>query len=188
MRERSNGMRAEIAHILLALARESIERTLSGKPHHGPDQMDEQLVEPRGAFVTIKKAGRLRGCIGNVEPGGPLWETVARMACAAAFDDPRFDPLTSEELSTVSIEISVLTLPRRITSPDDIHVGTHGLIVERGSQRGLLLPQVAVEWHWDRFEFLEQVCHKAGIPADSWQSKDVTLYTFSADVFTELEG
>jgi AmmeMemoRadiSam system protein A len=110
------------------------------------------------------------------------------MARAAAFDDPRFPALEETDLDNVDVEISVLTPPRPISSPDEIEVGVHGLIVEMGYNKGLLLPQVAVEWKWDSREFLEQTCLKAGLDASSWQDPDASIYVFSAEVFGEREG
>lgn len=176
---------ASTASVLLALARESIALAFSEREPVPPEPRGEDLDEVRGAFVTLKNSGSLRGCIGRVETEWPLWETVVRMARASAFDDPRFPPLSVEELAEVEIEISVLTPPRRIASPDDIVVGTHGLIVELGPRRGLLLPQVATDYGWDRVEFLENTCLKAGVPPDAWRDPETLIYAFSADVFAE---
>ena len=178
---------AATASVRLALARESIALAFSEREPVAPEPRGEVLDEIRGAFVTLKSSGNLRGCIGRVETDWPLWETVARMARASAFDDPRFPPLSAEELEDVAIEISVLTPPHRIASPDDIVVGTHGLIVELGTRRGLLLPQVATDNGWDRVEFLESTCLKAGVPPDAWRDPETRLYAFSADVFAETD-
>jgi AmmeMemoRadiSam system protein B/AmmeMemoRadiSam system protein A len=143
----------------------------------------ERLKELRGAFVTIEKRGMLRGCIGHIKGTKPLYITVEEMAAAAAFDDPRFPPITKEELKDLSIEISVLTPFKQITDVKEIEVGKHGIYMERGFYSGLLLPQVATEYGWDRNTFLEQTCRKAGLPPDAWKDKDTKIYIFSADIF-----
>jgi AmmeMemoRadiSam system protein A len=133
--------------------------------------------------VTLHKQGRLRGCIGQIHARQPLVRTVAEMAVAAAFEDPRFPPLRREELRDIDIEISVLTPLRRITDVGEIQVGTHGIYLRRGAYSGLLLPQVATEWGWDRNTFLEHTCEKAHLPKDAWKDKKAEIYIFSADVF-----
>jgi AmmeMemoRadiSam system protein A len=167
---------------LLRLAHDSIESALEEReldltppsPH---------LAEPRGAFTTLHLRGRLRGCIGYVAPAESLYKTVADTARAAAFDDPRFAPVPPVQIPELRVEISVLSLPQPIV-PAEIEVGRHGLIVTYGSRRGLLLPQVAIEWQWDREAFLAQTCLKAGLPADAWQ-RGAELQGFTAEVFGE---
>jgi AmmeMemoRadiSam system protein A len=144
-------------------------------------------MEPRGAFVTLKIAGRLRGCIGMVETHRPLVATIEEMAGAAATGDPRFHPLQAEELPGLEIEISVLTALHPVHSPDAIVVGEHGLVVEKGRRRGLLLPQVASEAGWDVETFLSHTCQKAGLPSGAWRDGDTTIYTFSALVFGQTK-
>jgi AmmeMemoRadiSam system protein A len=144
---------------------------------------NQHLLEPRGAFTTLHHFGALRGCIGFIEPLYPLWETVQHTARAAAFDDPRFPPLTREELPNTELELSVMSLPRPI-APENVIVGVHGLIVSQYGRRGLLLPQVAPEWGWDRETFLSQTCVKAGLPPDAWR-KGATIEAFTAEVFGE---
>jgi AmmeMemoRadiSam system protein A len=175
----------ESRRFLLDLARESIARKLAGDdiPRRKPN--DPVVCAPCGAFVTLKDAGTLRGCIGRLESPQPLWETVAEMAQAAAFDDPRFPAVTREELDGLSIEISVLTPFERLQDPQSVVVGKHGLLVERGFRRGVLLPQVAVEQGWNREEFLAYVCRKASLTPDAWKDPDTALYVFSALVITE---
>ncbi len=142
-----------------------------------------RLKEPGAAFVCIHKGKNLRGCIGIIEARAPLWETIRGMAVEAAFRDPRFCALAANELDKIDIEISVLTPMRRISDPSEIEIGKHGLLIRRGICSGLLLPQVATEHDWDREQFLEWTCHKAGLPEKAWKDKDVELYIFSADVF-----
>jgi len=168
--------------LLLGLAHDSIQSALDDRdldltpptPH---------LAETRGAFTTLHLRGRLRGCIGYVFPTDALYKTVADTARAAAFDDPRFDAVTPAEVPDLRIEISVLSLVQPI-QPDEVIVGKHGLIVNMGNRRGLLLPQVAVEWEWDRETFLAQTCLKAGLPGDAWQ-RGAELQGFTAEVFGE---
>ena len=142
------------------------------------------LALPRAAFVSIHRDGDLRGCLGRLSLDRPLGETVADLAGSVADSDPRFSPLSPSELSFVQIEISVLTPPHQIGSIAEIEVGRHGLIVERGSARGLLLPQVATERAWTRETFLEQTCVKAGLPRDAWKD-GATVLAFEAQVFGE---
>jgi AmmeMemoRadiSam system protein A len=134
--------------------------------------------------VTLKIDGQLRGCIGHVIGLVPLWRAVRENAVAAAFDDPRFPPLTADELEKARIEISALT-PLKITQAQSVTVGTHGVLIERGAARGLLLPQVAVEYGWDRRTFLEHTCRKAGLDPDAWRDPKTSISTFSAEVFGE---
>jgi uncharacterized protein len=173
---------AEERQLLLRLAHDSIEAWLQEceldltppSPH---------LTEPRGAFTSLHLGERLRGCIGYVFPTDSLYKTVADTARAAAFDDPRFEPVTPAEAPNLRVEISVLSLLQPIR-PDEVVVGKHGLIVTYGSRRGLLLPQVAIEWKWDRETFLAQTCLKAGLPAIAWQH-GAELQGFTAEVFGE---
>jgi AmmeMemoRadiSam system protein A len=137
-----------------------------------------------GAFVTLRKQGELRGCIGHVEPDRPLDLTVARVALAAAQTDPRFPPVSLDELDEISIEISVLGPLERIAGLNEIAVGRHGLVVERTFHRGLLLPQVAVEQGWSAEVFASQTCVKAGLPPDAWK-QGAALWRFDAEVFGE---
>jgi AmmeMemoRadiSam system protein A len=143
----------------------------------------EKLNELRGAFVTITKKGSLRGCIGHIKGVKPLYKSVEEMAAAAAFQDPRFPPVTKKELKDLDIEISVLTPFEQISDVSEIEVGKHGLYIERGFYSGLLLPQVATEYNWDRDTFLEHTCRKAGLPPDAWKDKETRIYIFSADIF-----
>jgi AmmeMemoRadiSam system protein B/AmmeMemoRadiSam system protein A len=141
------------------------------------------LKENRGAFVTVHKRGQLRGCIGYIEGHGPLHKTIEEMAEAAAFRDPRFSPVKEKELPELEIEISVLTPLKKISDINEIEVGKHGIYIKKGWFSGLLLPQVATEYRWDRQTFLEHTCQKAGLPSSAWREKDTEIYIFSADIF-----
>ena len=181
--------------LLLKVARAAITLTVSGGDTTSPPprpggqvEFSQVLRRPRGAFVTLKKDGELRGCIGRIESDRPLWITVREMAVMAATEDPRFKPVTKEELPQITIEISALTPIQRAKGIDDIQVGRDGLIVKAGYAQGLLLPQVATEYGWDAREFLQQTCRKAGLPTDAWQWENVAIYKFGATVFGEAEG
>jgi len=167
---------------LLRLAHDSIQAALEGR------ELDltpptEHLAEQRGAFTTLHLEGELRGCIGYVVPTDSLYKTVGDTARTAAFEDPRFEPVTLSEAPNLKVEISVLS-PLQPIRPDEIVVGRHGLVVTQGNHRGLLLPQVAPEWEWDRETFLAQTCLKAGLPPDAWQH-GAQLQGFTAEVFGE---
>ena len=167
---------------LKKIARTTIEGVLFGKEKDRAE-LTEQLKEKRGAFITVKHRGELRGCIGYIRGYLPLHETVEEAAIQAAFHDPRFDPVTGSEWKDTDIEISVLTPMERIEDINEIEVGIHGLYIEKGSHSGLLLPQVAVENNWDRATFLEYACYKAGLEKDAWKSDNVDIFIFSAEVF-----
>jgi len=172
---------------LLEIARKSIECRLAGKDIPEFSTVSGILKEKRGAFVTLKKHGQLRGCIGSFDAKGSLCETIEEMARSAAFNDPRFPPVTEEELDDITIEISALTPLKKIKNSDEIEVGKHGIYIVRGRYRGVLLPQVATDYNWDKVTFLEETCHKAGLPANAWKEKDTEIYIFSADIFGEDE-
>lgn len=172
---------------LLRLARTTISNRLGREEPPAETETTGALSEPAGAFVTLHKHGRLRGCIGTFSADSPVRSTVRDMALAAAFRDPRFPPLGSEELADIDLEISVLTPMREIASIDEIEVGRHGIYITQGPYSGVLLPQVATENHWDRQTFLEQTCYKAGLDTNAWKSKKTKIYVFSAQVFGELD-
>jgi AmmeMemoRadiSam system protein A len=141
--------------------------------------------EECGAFVTLHKKGHRRGCIGNMVGRGPLIETIQEMAISSSTQDPRFHRVTIEEMEEIDIEISVLSPMRRIKDVDEIEVGKHGIIMRRGMYQGVLLPQVATEYGWNRETFLENTCYKAGLPGDAWKDPATVIEIFSAEVFGE---
>ncbi len=181
--ETDPGLTADEKDRLRTLAKDSVRRAVEGRPVPRLESPSAHLKTPCGAFVTLKKHGELRGCIGFIRAEKPLWQTVAETAREAALHDPRFPPLTAGELSGLDLEISVLSTLRRVTDPAEIRVGRDGIFIVGGGRSGLLLPQVASEFGWDRQTFLEQTCRKAGLPRDAWRDKDVVLYAFTAQVF-----
>jgi AmmeMemoRadiSam system protein A len=186
--EDSGSLSAEARRQLLALARGTLVAHFRGEP---PPRLASDRAETfgqsRALFVTLRRAGQLRGCIGTLAPEGDLARMVPRFALRAAFEDPRYPGLTAEELTGCTIEISVLTPPRPVERPEDVVVGRDGLIIELGARRGLLLPQVATEWGFDRVTFLAEVSRKAGLPPDAWQLPAARLWSFQAEVFAEGE-
>lgn len=168
---------------LRQLARDTIRARLDRTAPPPLDRLTGKLQEPRGAFVTLRRRGELRGCIGSLVGRGPLAETVRDMALQAAFSDPRFAPLTADELADLDLEISVLTPMERIERAEQIQIGTHGLYLKKGHRSGLLLPQVATENDWDRDQFLRWTCRKAGLAEDAWTDPDTEIHVFSADIF-----
>lgn len=188
----------EEAILLVKLARKAVERNLKdGVIISPPERISNHLLESRGVFVTINtlknKKRRLRGCIGFPYPIYPLARAVIEAAVESATRDPRFSPLSISELSHVVFEVSVLTSPQliKVSSPRDypskVKIGVDGLIVERGFNKGLLLPQVPVEWGWDSEEFLCQCCMKAGLTPDCWVLQGTKIYKFSCILVIELE-
>jgi AmmeMemoRadiSam system protein A len=170
---------------LLRLAREVLEHYLAGAPAPAPVRL-EDASRHSGAFVTLHVGGELRGCIGYPGSPDPLDQVVTRCAIAAATEDPRFPPLEAGELRQASIEISVLTPLVPVADVSEIEVGRDGLVMEQGYRRGLLLPQVATEYRWDRDTFLSHTCLKAGLPAHAWKS-GARIFKFQAEVFAEDE-
>ena len=191
----------EQRRILLRIAHEAILSALERRPFPEAPPIPSGLAEPRGVFTTLYLQGelggelhreshlelhrQLRGCVGYAMPIAPLYRAVAETARAAAFDDSRFLPVTQEEASQLEVSLSVLS---RLVSilPEAVEVGRHGLLISDGVRRGLLLPQVPVEYGWDRETFLQQTCRKAGLPADAWR-KTVTLEAFTAEVFSDAD-
>lgn len=157
--------------------------TPSDGPFGPPEPPTDKLREELGAFVTLKLGGNLRGCIGNVQGSGELFRTVWNMAQSAAFQDPRFPPVSEHEFDALDYEISILSPIDVCPDPAQVEVGRHGLIMSRDGRSGLLLPQVPVEWGWDRETFLAQTCIKAGLPRDAWKEPDTTILWFEAVVF-----
>ena len=168
---------------LLGIARRALDRYLGAGEIPPEEGARGKLAAPGAAFVTLTKNGRLRGCIGYTEASAALFRVVQECAVAAATEDPRFPPVTSNELPSLRVEISVLT-PLVPILPEEVEVGRHGLMVAKGRMRGLLLPQVPVEWGWDREMFLDQACVKAGLPPSAWRH-GATLRAFTAEVFGE---
>lgn len=173
---------------LLMLARNTIAESLktAGK-REDLDFSDDIFREKCGAFVTLHIRGRLRGCIGYIQGVKPIPDTIKDMALASAFKDPRFPPLRAEEYGTIDIEISVLSPIEPVSDVKEIVVGRDGLIISRGFNSGLLLPQVPTEQGWDLDTFLTQTCYKAGLPGTAWQQKGTKIEKFSAQVFGEKE-
>ncbi len=172
---------------LLDLARQSIEAFLKKGKHLQLEPEDQELRKFRGAFVTLKKNNELRGCIGFPLPIKPLYETVAESAVAAATQDFRFPRLTVEELPEISIEISALSLPRQIKDISEIKIGKHGIIVSKGLHKGLLLPQVPLEWKWNLETYLCHGCLKAGLGEDEWK-KGAQIEIFEAEIFSDIQA
>jgi len=168
--------------LLLRLGHESILSALENR-EISIEPPTTHLAEPRGAFTSLYLHGNLRGCVGYVLPVGSVYRAVAETARAAAFEDTRFHPVTLEEAPHLQIELSILSPPKPI-SPEAVEIGRHGLLITAGFRRGLLLPQVPIEHHWDRITFLEQTCRKAGLPTDAWQA-GATIEAFTAEVFGE---
>jgi AmmeMemoRadiSam system protein A len=171
---------------LLRLARTSIESTLEGRSAEvRAEDYDEELRRPAGAFVTLRKNGDLRGCIGSIHAMEPLYRAVATSAVSAAFRDPRFFPVRKDEMGLLELEISVMGPIETVSDITQIEVGRDGLIIKRAQFAGLLLPQVASEYGWDRETFLDQTCLKAGLPPGSWRQADTRIEKFAAEVFGE---
>lgn len=187
--EDNSRLSAAVRNELLTLARRSISIFLhDGRRLRKGADYESCAPEPRGAFVTLKNhGGALRGCIGTILPIGPLDETVVRMAVAAAVEDPRFPAVSSSELPSINLEISALTVPELVPNVEDIKIGRHGLIITFGDRKGLLLPQVAPEWGWNRVQFLEHTCEKAGLSPETWKRPGVRIEWFEAEVWGEEE-
>ena len=185
---------------LLKLARNTIIVVVTGKPPVETEieteiergewrplsdsSVSARLQEQSGAFVSLHRHGELRGCVGTLAADKSIKEAVEKMALAAAFDDPRFPSLTEDELAGLDIEISLLS-PLTQVSPDEVIPGKHGLCLIHGPHRGVLLPQVATRYGWDRETFLSQTCVKADLPEDTWQDPETAILVFTAEVFGE---
>ena len=184
----SGELNQEQQRVLLRIARQALTARVRDEPPPDTEAVtDPVLREKRAAFVTLKKRGQLRGCIGHVEPMQPLVEAVAELAVAAGLEDYRFPPVRAEELAAVEIDISAMSPLRKVASPDEVVVGKHGVVVEQGGRRGVFLPQVAPEQGWDRDTMLTALCReKAGLPGDAWK-KGADLWVFTAQVFGEGE-
>jgi hypothetical protein len=178
----------EEKRVLLQAARNSILSLFKKTKTEKPDYLKlPALKERAGAFVTLTKNGSLRGCIGYILGDKFLFETVCEAAVQAAENDPRFPPVSENELKNISIEISVLSPPFPLNNYDEIIVGEHGLILEEKGRRGLLLPQVPVEHHLNKEQYLDAICQKTGFPPGYWKTKQLKLSGFTATVFSEEE-
>lgn len=174
--------------ILLRTARIVIEKAAEKGSFggFGADPGTGRLHEPAGVFVTLRRRGQLRGCIGQLDAQMPLLTAVGFAAASSALEDPRFERVRPEEVAELTIEISVLT-PVEEIAPERIVPGTHGLVIQQGNRRGLLLPQVATEHGLSRERFLEETCAKAGLPRDAWRDAATRVFAFTAEVFSEEE-
>ncbi len=181
------GLSEDDKKTLLKIARESILTKFEGKNPPVPEKMSEALRTNLGAFVTLNKDNRLRGCIGTFHPDQPLYTIIANMARQAAFSDHRFPAVSKEEVEHLDIEISVLTPMKKIIDPKLVEVGRDGLYKTNEFRSGVLLPQVPVEYGWDRIKFLEQTCLKAGLNPDAWKDKKTDIFTFQAEIFGESQ-
>ncbi len=170
---------------LLSIARKTLSEFVSSKTVPRIDVKDGRLNERSGVFVTLNKHGQLRGCIGFIKAIAPLYRSVIEMTVAAASRDMRFPPVTDSEVKDITIEISALSPLKLITSVNEIEVGKHGLYIVKDGSSGLLLPQVATHYKWNREEFLSNTCSKAGLPGDAWKDRGAKIYIFSAQVFSE---
>ena len=174
---------------LLQIARESITSYVRDGKRKNFIEKDPLLNENMGAFVTLHESGKLRGCIGNMVGQGPLYQTVADMAIESATGDPRFPKLSSAEIDKIDIEISVLSPMKKVSGYKEVKIPGHGVMVRRGLNSGVYLPQVADETGWTRDKFLSSLCaHKAGLPADAWKDPSTDIYVFTAEVFGEKGG
>ncbi len=168
---------------LLLLARQALDARVRRAPSP-PVERGGALDWPSGAFVTIHCRGELRGCLGRVDVHAPLADTIVHLAAVVSDSDARFSPVSARELLDISLEISVLTPGQEVRSIDEIEIGRHGLIIEQGHRRGLLLPQVATEYGWNRETFLDHACRKASLPSDAWR-RGARIMIFEALVFGE---
>lgn len=175
---------------LLQLARNSIVHYFQNQTplELKPEPTDPLLSSHSGAFVTLHLNGDLRGCVGLIMADVPLHKTICEMACKAAFEDDRFSPLNENELPLVDLEISIMSTIAPLQNKHDIEIGKTGLIVRKGSNQGLLLPQVAEEWNWSVDQFLSETCYKAGLPRYAWQQDGINIFYFTATVFGEKDS
>lgn len=171
---------------LVALAREAVTEAVVHHRLLESIAYAEELPRPAGVFVTLRREGRLRGCVGRIGAADPLPVTLAVCGYAAALEDGRFPPVRPEELPLLEIEVTLLSrlAPAR---PEEVEVGRHGLRIRRGARQGLLLPQVPVELGWDRERFLSEACVKAGLPRDAWRDPETGIEVFTAEIVSEAE-
>lgn len=178
----------EEKQFLLQTARDSINFFFTGEKLSEPDYSKYPILKSNaGAFVTLTEHGSLRGCIGYIISDQPLFDTICEASIQASQNDPRFAPVRKSEIENISIEISILSEPFPLNSYDEIEIGKHGLILEEKGKRGLLLPQVPVEHHMNRDQYLDAICQKSGFYAGYWKSKQLKLSGFTATVFSEKE-
>jgi len=177
---------SESRHRLLQVARESLENFLKNEKRTEFTTETTELLEKRAVFVTLRKldSGNLRGCIGQTEARYPLIQAVAETAISSAVNDSRFPPVALDELPDLLIEINVLS-PMNPVNPEDVEVGKHGLLINKGSKGGLFLPEVAISQDWDRLTFLDELCRKANLPKGSWREADVKLHAFESEAWGE---
>lgn len=179
-------LNAEQKKKLLKIARDTIVEYIKNKKIIGIKETDPILNQTMGAFVTLHENNQLRGCIGNIIGEKALYLTVQDMSIASSTEDPRFSPLTKEEIPLIHIEISVLSPLKKIKNSDEIILGKHGVLVKNNTQGGVFLPQVANETGWTKEEFMNNLCaHKAGLPKDAWKKNQCEIYIFNAEVFGE---
>jgi AmmeMemoRadiSam system protein A len=171
---------------ILEMARNAVVEAVSPGQSRQVGPHASLFQENRGVFVTLYVRGKLHGCIGVVQGNERLAESLPRCAASAALHDPRFSPMRPEDLGTLEIEVSLLSPLERI-QPEQIEIGKHGLLVEQGIRRGLLLPQVAVEHGLSREDFLKETCHKAGLPKEAWNSAETRIYGFSCEIVSDAK-
>jgi len=171
-------------HAALQLARKAVVDAVTHRKLPDNFSIEGVFLERRGVFVTLQVHNRLQGCIGVIEAKEPLGEAIAHCAASAALEDPRFAPMRTEQLGELCIEISLLSAMEPIV-PESIEIGRHGLMVRLHTQRGLLLPQVAVEHRFTREQFIEETCRKAGLPREAWHDPEARLFGFTCEVFSE---
>jgi AmmeMemoRadiSam system protein A len=181
---RMSRLSSDDCRVLLELARRAISSAVIEKRILDFSPYPTALAQPAGAFVTLHRDGRLRGCVGQVEASDPLGDAVARAAINAALHDSRFPAVEADEVKSLEIEISVLSPPESM-APETILPGRHGLLIVKGEHRGLLLPQVAAGRRWSSQRFLEETCAKAGLPRDAWRDPATRVFAFTAEVFSD---
>lgn len=175
------------AAVLFDIARDAIRHAVNHQSYTPAPREEKSLNERSGCFVTIKHHQQLRGCIGNFQSRKPLYQEVAEMAMATATQDPRFAPLSATEFDEIELEITILSPLERISDPAEITIGVHGIYLENGFHRGVLLPQVATDYNWDVLTFLKQTCVKAGLSEDQWQSPQTEIYRFCGQILSESD-
>ena len=178
-------MKTESKDLLLQIARDAITCYLEDRIPSRLRDLDTEILQKLGAFITLQKGGQLRGCVGQIVSDKPLYETVSEAAIAAATRDPRFHQVDLSEMPALTIEISVLTPLQPLERLEDLKIGVHGLYVKDDVHSGLLLPQVATAYNWNHIQFLQQVCKKAQLPKEAWQDPETEIYLFSSQVFGE---